>query len=465
MSAPRLSSSTLSAANAQQPAYDRAELRPAIVHLGLGAFARAHLAVYVDDLIAAGHTDRAIIGVSLRHSDVRDALMPQDGLYTLGTVDATGARPRVIGSVRQVLHAPSERTVVRAALASAEMVTVTVTEKGYCARPADGRLDVDHPDVVHDIAAPSSPRSVLGHLILSFDDRRRTASPGVNVLSLDNIPSNGVVLRNLVLELATLRDPSLAEWISGHVTFPCSMVDRMVPTTDERFRAAIRSQIGVDDAWPVRAEPFTQWVLESTPGLPMRLNEVGVQLVDDVAPWEALKLRVLNGLHTTAALFGLRHGLTTVDEVTADPAGRSLLDRVAAEIVPVVVPPSGVDTCAYARTTLQRFANPALGHRCEQIATDSSQKLPQRLLTTLRDRRARSLDSPAIMEVIALWGWSTLGVDHRGAPRTVADPLAARYAEIVATSQDSASRARALIGIEPIFGDLTGDPQLTAALS
>jgi fructuronate reductase len=285
------------------------------------------------------------------------------------------------------------------------------------------------------------------HLVLALADRRAADTPPPTVLSLDNLPANGRTLRGVVLELAGRTEPSLAEWIDAHVCFPCSMVDRIVPAlTDPTGRT-------------VRVEPYSQWVVErewSSPRPP--LEQVGVTIVDDVAPWETLKLRILNGMHTAAAHFGLRHGLATVDQVVANPDGRRLLERVAAETAEVLEPPPGVNVHEYIATTLHRFANSALGHQCAQIATDTSQKLPPRLLATVRLRLERGLPVDAMAEVLALWAWCTV---HR----PVRDPLAPRFAEIAATQAgDPHGIAAALLGLEPIFGDLAGNSELVAAV-
>jgi fructuronate reductase len=345
-------------------------------------------------------------------------------------------------------------------------VTVTVTEKGYCWAPATRRLDVEHPDVRHDIARPNEPLSLPGHLVLAASDRR-VHGRDLTVLSLDNLPSNGRTLQAVTLDLAAAIDPSLVPWITDHVRFPCSMVDRLVPATDDDVRAGVAAATGVEDAWPVRAERFSQWVVERDWAGPMPpLADVGVIVVDDVAPWELLKLRVLNGLHTSAAHLGLFHGFETVDRVVADPASRALLTRVAAEVTEVLVPPIGGDTAAYVATTMGRFANAGLGHRCAQIATDTSQKLPQRLLDTVRIRLDRDLPVDAIADVLALWAWSTLGRDHRGAPRQVQDPFAPTFAELAERhADDSDALAAALLSLEPIFGDLAGHAGLTTLVA
>ena len=461
MPAPRLADVTVAQARAEVPAYDRTRVRPSVVHIGLGAFARAHLCVYLDDLLTRNTPELGVLGVSLRHHDVATALVSQDGLYTLAVIDGERVLHRIIGSVLDVLHAPTRPMEVRAALAApgTSIVSATVTEKGYCWDPASHRLDADHPDVRHDTAGPATPRSLAGHLVRAAADRRASGTGGFTALSLDNLPSNGTTLRTVTLDLASLVDPTLVEWIEDNIAFPCSMVDRIVPATDDALRAEVATAIGVDDRWPVRAEPFSQWVIERAWAGPLPpLESVGVTLVDDVTPWETLKLRVLNALHTSAAHFGLFAGLDTVDQVVADPAGRALLTRVAADICAVLVPPTGVDPQAYVTTTLHRFANAGLGHRCAQIATDTSQKLPQRLLDTVRARRAAGLDAGAIAEVLALWAWSTRHPVH--------DPLAPTFAAIAARhGDDPAALVAALVALTPIFGDLAGDIQLGAAVT
>jgi fructuronate reductase len=458
----------MAGARADQPRYDRSTVTPGIVHLGLGAFSRAHLCVYVDELLARGQHHLGVVGVSLRNDDVPNALAPQDGLYTLAVIAGGHLEPRVVGSVIDVLHAPTRSAHLRTLLAAptTTLVTVTVTEKGYCWLPAARSLDPDHPDVVHDRSHPDAPRSLPGHLVRMAADRRESGRNGITVLSLDNLPSNGRTLRSVVRAFADLVDPTLTDWIDEHLRFPCSMVDRIVPATDERLRSAILTATGLDDASPVRAEPYSQWVVERDwAATPPDLEAVGVTLVDDVEPWERLKLRVVNGLHTCAAHVGLFHGIDTIDAVVAHPAGHTLLERVAAEVTEVLDVPAEFDLGAYVDTTFERFANTGLAHRCAQIATDTSQKLPQRLLDTLRLRLARGLGSPAILDTLALWAWSTLGVDHLGRTRAVHDPLGERFAAIAAAhAHEPVGVAAALFDIESIFGDLTANPTLVLAV-
>lgn len=469
MHRPRLSDATFQLATADRPGYDRGRVSSGVVHLGLGAFARGHLAVYLDDLLAAGHHRYGITGVSLRSGDITHALAPQDWLYTVGAVEGTTISPRVVASVLEVLHAPTQPARVRQVLAAraTSVISMTVTEKGYCTDSASKRLDLDHPDIRHDLRTPEHPRSLPGQLLLAARDRRDQGTGGATLLSLDNMPANGHTLHGALADLAAATDASLADWIEAHFRFPCSMVDRITPATDAAFRERVAELTGLDDAWPVKTEPYSQWVVErGWYGATPPLDEVGVSIVDDVAPWETMKLRILNGMHTAAAHYGLRHGLDTIDEVTASREGHGLLRRVAAEVTEVLTPPPGVDLPTYVAATLRRFANPALGHLCAQIATDTSQKLPQRLLDTVRLRLDRGLPIDGLAETIALWAWSTLGRDHTGAARTVNDPLAVEYAVIAARSSgDPAQLTAALLAMETIFGDLAGNPRLVGAVT
>ena len=465
---PRLSETTLRAAACRTPSYDRSAVGIGIVHLGLGAFSRAHLASHVDDLLSLGRRDLGIIGVSLRSSGVAEALGPQDGLYVRAIVEDDRIDTRIIGAIRGVLATSTGSARIRTALTAptTRLVTVTVTEKGYCLDASTGRLDTTHPDVLHDLASPDDPISLPGWIALAARLRRDEHGQGFTVASLDNLPANGRSLQRAVLDLAGESGSDLAAWVGEHVHFPCSMVDRMVPATDETLRARVRGLTGVDDALPVKTEPYSQWVLERSESAEFAsFADVGVTFVDDVRPWERTKLQVLNALHTTAALIGLRHGLETIAEVMHDDPGRTLILRVADELAGVVDPPTGLDLVAYVETTLHRFENRALHHRCAQIATDSSQKLPQRLLPPLSLRLERGLPVNALGEVLALWAWSTLGRDHRGSDRTVRDPLAETYRHIALHhATNPAGLLRALLGLRQVFGTLADDERLFAVV-
>ena len=476
----RLQPSALAAlpAAVERPSGERDSLACGIVHLGLGAFMRAHLAAFNDGALAEGG-DRAwgICGVSLRHADTRDALAPQQGLYTLALrdADAQGAprqHLRVIGCVHEVLVATEDPAAVLLRIASREarIVSLTVTEKGYCHDPASGALRLDHADIAHDLAHRAAPKSAIGFITHGLALRRARGLGGLTLLSLDNLPANGCVLRGLVLAFAgALGDAALVDWIDTRCSFSCSMVDRIVPSTTDADRGQISDALGVQDAWPVIAEPFIDWVLEDrfAAGRP---NWPGVRYVsghDDVAAWERLKLRMVNGAHSALAYLGVVAGWTTVDAAMAQPALRRYLDALLkGEVEPtlsgVAVPPD------YRERLLQRFANPALAHRCAQIAMDGSQKIPQRLLATLRDRLAEG--APIAHLALALAGWLHYlrGHDEAGQPYAIDDPLAPALQALLREAEalpDPRARADHLTRFAPVFGDLAGEPRLVAALA
>jgi fructuronate reductase len=462
----------------RQPRYDRAPLRPGIVHLGLGAFMRAHLAAYNDDALdRGGDAAWGICGVSLRHPDTRDALAPQQGLYTLALRDADehGAgrqQVRVIGGVCEMLVAPEDPGALLQRIASPEarIVSLTVTEKGYCHDPASGALRRDHPDIVHDLAHAAAPRSAIGFIVRGLALRRAGEAGGLTLLSLDNLPANGRVLRGLVLGFAeALGDPALVDWIAGHCSFPCSMVDRIVPRSTDADREAIGHALGLHDAWPVLAEPFIDWVLEDrfAAGRPAWPGVRYVAAEADVAAWERLKLRMVNGAHSALAYLGVVAGWKTVDAAMAQPALRAFLDAMLHSEVEPTLAGLAVPT-DYRQRLLQRFANPALAHRCAQIAMDGSQKIPQRLLATLRDRLAAG--APIDHLALALAGWLHFlrGHDEAGQPYPIDDPLAALLQALWREAQalpDAQARAEHLTRFAPVFGDLAGEPRLVAALA
>lgn len=451
----RLSTATLQIlpSNVRRPAASRP--MGGILHLGLGAFARAHLAEYTQDANETGE-NWGITGISLQRPDMRDALQPQDGLYTLAVLAPERPCYRVIDTVREVLVAPEDRRAVIARLASADtrIVSLTVTEKGYCHDPATGTLRFDHPDIVHDLAHPEAPRSSIGVLAAGLAARRRSALMPFTAMSCDNLPANGEVLRGLVLALAQRLDPGLAAWIGENGAFPCTMVDRIVPATTAADIAETEIALGVHDAAPVMAEPFRQWVIEDkfVTGRPCWQN-AGAQMVSDVAPFEFMKLRLLNGAHSTLAYLGYLAGHETVAQASIDPLLSRLLEMLWAEIIPTVPSPPGVDLNTYVQALLFRFRNPAIRHRTAQIAMDGSQKIPQRLLATIRDRlvQGRSIDVLALG--VAGWMRFVMGEDETGAAIEINDPLASDIRQRVASAgRVPAALVDELLGIKAIFG-------------
>ncbi|MBB1597578.1 mannitol dehydrogenase family protein [Achromobacter sp. UMC46] len=473
-----------------RPGYDRDGLRAGIVHLGLGAFARAHLAAVNEAALHAGADHGwGICGVSLRQADTRDALAPQGGLYALAlrSADAEG-KPRqqvaVIGCLLETLVAPEDPQAVLARIAHADtrIVSVTVTEKGYCHEPASGRLNLDHPDIVHDLGQPLAPRSAIGYLAWGLQQRRAAGRGPVTLMSLDNLPANGHLLRGLVLAFAGQVDRALADWIASSCAFPCSMVDRIVPRTTDDDRRDISDTLGVDDAWPVLAEPYLEWVVEDrfAAGRP-DWTAGGARFVAEAAPFETLKLRTVNGAHSALAYLSVMAGWATVDQAMAQPALKAYLAVLLRdEIMPTLPPLPGLDLAQYQARLLARYENPALKHQTRQIAMDGSQKLPQRLLDTVRARLAADLPIPGLALAVAAWLHCLRGVDQAGRRYEIQDPMAAVLARELALAEaaleQAAARAgagpaamlawtEALTGLVPVFGDLGQDPRFVRAVA
>ncbi len=469
---PRLSDRALGrlAPDITRPAYDRAAQKIGIVHLGIGAFHRAHQAAFVDERMAAGERDWAILGASLRAPDTRDALAPQDGLYTLAERDAEGERARIVGAVTRLLVAPESPADLLEAMTAPQVriVSLTVTEKGYCHDPATGELREDHPDIRHDLAAPGLPRSAPGFLVEALARRRAAGIPPFTVLCCDNLPANGKLLRRITGRLAGLRDAGLGHFIENEVAFPCTMVDRIVPATTPADREAVAVRLGLSDAWPVVTEPFRQWVIEDefTAGRP-RFEEAGAELVADAAPYEAMKLRLLNGSHSALAYLGYLAGHATVAEAMAAPGFapfiRGLMDH---EISPTLRVPARTDLAAYKAALLRRFSNPALQHRTLQIAMDGSQKIPQRLLATVHARLDDGAPITRLALALAAWMRFVSGTDEQGRAMDVRDPLAGRLRALAdAAGPSPEALVPALLGVREIFEPaLAADPRLAGAI-
>ena len=452
-----LSPSTLGtlSGGVDRPAYDRAEVTPGIVHLGIGAFHRAHMAVYVDELLAA-NPQWGIVGASLRRPDTKEALEPQDFLYTVAIRDASGTKCRIVGSILSVLDANREREalLVRMADPATRIVSLTVTEKGYCHDPATGELDENHPDIVHDIASPQDPVSAPGMIVAALERRRAKGIAPFTVMSCDNLPSNGRTTARIVGRLAELYAPSLGQWVRDKVAFPSTMVDRIVPATTDADRETITALTGLADAWPIVTEPFTQWVIEDSfcDGRPP-FETAGAEMVEDVEPYELMKLRMLNGSHSTLAYVGYLAGHQYVSEAIGDPAIRKLIHGLMTDEAMPTLPMPRADLERYRDALLARFANPALRHRTWQIAMDGTQKLPQRLLATIRDRLATRGTIARLSLGVAAWMRYVTGIDEQGAPIDVKDPLAARLRSIAdAAGRDAGRLADGLLEVSEVFG-------------
>lgn len=416
----RLTAHTPLPASAQTPDYDRAVQAAGIVHIGIGAFHRAHQAVYTDDAMRAGDRDWAIIGVSLRSADVAAQLNPQDGLYTVSAGSVAGSELRVVGAVRHVLVASDNPQAVVDAIAAptTHIVSFTVTEKGYLRRP-DGSLD---------LAAAIGGSSLYRFVAAGLAARKAAGLGGVTLLSCDNLAGNGGVLRRLMREYLAAYHPDLSAWFDGECTCPATMIDRIVPATTDADRAAVEAVLGVRDEGAVVTEGFSQWVIENDfAGLRPRWERGGAELVADVAPYETAKLRMLNGAHSALAYIGLGKGHEFVHQAIADPAIRPVIERLMRdEAAPTIDAAPGQDLSAYAAALLDRFANPALNHRLAQIAMDGSQKIPQRWLETLAWHQQRGARCPSIEAAIAAWVAFLRG-DH-----PIDDPLADKLRAAVA---------------------------------
>lgn len=452
------------------PAFNPADITCGIVHLGIGAFHRAHQAVYTDDVL---HRDPAwgIVGASLRSGATRDALDPQDCLYTVVTRSGEGDAARIIGGVREILVGREDPGTLLSRMTdpAIRIVSLTVTEKGYCHDPATGELDEDHDDIRHDLASPDVPRSAPGFVVEALNRRRQRGIPPFTVLSCDNLPSNGETAARIVCRMAALRDPDLGAFISGEVTFPSSMVDRIVPATTDDDRALVERMLGCRDEWPVMTEPFTQWVIEDrfSQGRPA-WEDAGAEMVSDVEPYERLKLRLLNGSHSTLAYLGSLAGFETVSEAMADAnmTGliRALMDK---EMTPTLQVPPAADIEGYKASLVERFRNPALQHRLAQIAMDGSQKIPQRLLSAARQRISAGEPINRITLAVAAWFRYLTGTDGAGNPYPVSDPLAPQIAARArGAGPDAGALTNGLLGLTDVFGhDLPANSAFVDAVS
>lgn len=401
--------------------YDRSRLVPSVVHIGPGVFHRAHQAVYSDDLLRAGATDAAIWAISLRSRAVADALAPDAFEYhVIEVADGAagdGARATRIGALLGVdtLAGDPEPALARLTHPAVRVVTITVTEHGYCAVRPGGPLELSRDEIVHDLASPTLPRSLPGLLVEALTRRRAVGIAPFAVVSCDNIAANGLAVARVVGELADARGGDLADWIRGNVDFPSTMVDRMVPTTSADEIARARS-LGIADAWPIVTEPFRQWVIEDQfPAGRPAWDAAGAELVADVSDHEQAKLRILNAAHSALAYWGLLAGHRYIWQAVADPVLRAAtIELVEREAIPTLATPHGWDLRAYAATVLDRFANRALPYTTAKVAGDGSQKLPVRVMPTVHANAAAGRPAPRCAHVLAAWAAVMAGPErHR----------------------------------------------------
>ena len=458
----------LSLKTAKGLAYDPSLIDIGIVHLGVGAFHRAHMADYTDAVLRSGDRRWGIMGASLRSPDTRDALAPQDYLYTIAESDEAGERCRVIGALRGVIVAPEnpQALIEAMCLPSVKIVSLTVTEKGYCHDPATGELNEQHPDIIHDLNHPERPRSALGFLVAALRSRKARGLPPFTVLCCDNLPENGRTVAKVVTKLASLNNAGLGRYVAENVAFPATMVDRIVPATTDADRARIAAATGPEDAWPVVTEAYNNWVVEDN--FPQGRPAWDATFVTDIKPFELMKLRLLNGAHSSMSYLGYLAGRETIADCMKDEALAAYVAHLMhVEVTPTLMVPPGADIESYKQALLRRFRNPGLRHRTWQIAMDGSQKLPQRLLGTIRDRLKAGAPFDALALGVAAWMRYVTGIDEKGQPIDVRDPLRDELrARAEVAGRDATKLATSLLAVENIFGrDLPANATFTITVT
>jgi fructuronate reductase len=458
----RLSRETLSSApgRVRLPSYNRSKTRIGFAHIGIGAFHRCHQAEYTEDALEAGADDRAEIGINLRPPSIEAQLAAQDGLYTRLLVEGDKVDARIVGSIRRVVDADDPAHAVDAlADPGIDVITMTVTEKGYCHIPASGEIDWSRPEIVDDLQRKSGRQSLPGFLV-DLLSRRMAAHSPVTLVSCDNIPGNGHILRTVVSSFAEAADARLADWIRDNVRFPSTMVDRIVPATRPQDLDRAEQLTGLRDEGAVVGEPFRQWVLEDDFNRPRpRWDIAGAEFVRDVEPYEFIKMRVLNACQSALSYLGALSGLGTTCDDVHDPLLRDFVRQmILAETADVLPHVSGMEVEPYLALTLSRLANPAIRHSNHQIATDGSQKINQRILQPLRDRMAKGLDSPLLEMSVAGWvAYLARSQPAFGSVWQANDPLMPFVADIARQSSgDIAAFTSLFIANRTIFGDTLG---------
>ncbi|RPH22081.1 fructuronate reductase [Buttiauxella warmboldiae] len=448
----------LLSAKAILPHYDRSQLVSRIVHLGFGAFHRAHQAVYADILAADHGSDWGYCEVNLIGGEQQIAdLKQQDNLYSVAEMSADAWHCRVVGVVKEAIHAQVDGLeAVFAAMTQPEVaiVSLTVTEKGYCHTPSTGTILLDHPLIAHDLANPQQPKSAPGVIVEALARRKAAGLPAFSVMSCDNMPENGHVTRNVIVAYAQALNPELAEWIKANVTFPSTMVDRIVPAATAETLEQVAQATGVVDPVAIACEPFRQWVIEDNfvAGRP-EWEKAGAELVKDVVPYEEMKLRMLNGSHSFLAYLGYLAGYQHISECMQDENYRRNAHALMLQEQAPTLQVQGVDLAKYADSLIARYTNPALRHRTWQIAMDGSQKLPQRWLDSIRWHLANGSKFDLLALGVAGWMRYVGGVDEQGNPIEISDPLLPAIQQAVAASKEGESRVKALLGLKTIFGD------------
>jgi len=451
-----------------KPAYDRAALKAGIVHFGVGGFHRAHQAMYLDRLMNEGEAlDWAICGVGVLPGDARmkEVMDRQDCLYTLVVKNPDGTREgRIIGSIIEYLFAPDNAEAVIEKMASEDIriVSLTVTEGGYNFHHVTGEFNAENPDIVHDLQAGAAPRTTFGLITEALSRRRARGLAPFTIMSCDNIQGNGDVARRMFVSYASLKDAELGSWVDGHVPFPNSMVDRITPVTTVEDRDAIEQALGVDDAWPVVCEPFEQWVLEDhfSLGRPP-FEKTGVQLVEDVEPYELMKLRLLNASHQGMCYLGYLAGYRYAHEVCQDPLfAQFLLDYMDKEATPTLQPVPGIDLADYKRTLIARFSNEHVRDTLARLCAESSDRIPKWLLPVIRINLENGGEIQRSTAIVASWARYDEGNDEQGQPIDVVDRL--KDTLMVAASRQR-EEPLSFISQRELFGDLIDNEEFVTA--
>lgn len=452
-----------------RPDYPREKLRTRMVHIGFGAFHRAHQAVCSDRLASEQGSDWGYCEVNLNSGELIQALKQQNCCYSVAEMSGDRMSLRVIGVVKEALHGKSDGIdAVIEALAQPDVaiVSMTVTEKGYCYEPSSGRLDLHHPAIVHDIANPEAPSSLPGIILAGIVRRRERGLAPFSVMSCDNMPENGRVTRNVVTGLAEKLDSDLAGWITENVTFPSTMVDRIVPAMTAETHAALREKLGCDDPVSVACEPFLQWVIEDNfvSGRP-EWEKAGAELVSDVLPYEEMKLRMLNGSHSFLAYLGYLAGYQHISDCMADEHYRQAARQLMMEEQAPTLH-ANVDLAAYADSLIARYENLAIKHRTGQIANDGTQKLPQRWLDSIRWHLQHGGSYRLLALGVAGWMRYVGGVDEQGEAIEIRDPMREQLAQRVAETPEGEARVAALLSIKAVFGeDLAAESAFVAQVT
>ncbi|WOH35737.1 mannitol dehydrogenase family protein [Thalassotalea fonticola] len=431
--------------------YDREPVNIGIVHFGPGAFHRAHQAVYTNELLLNGETDWGICEVSINSPSVRDALLPQDNLYTLAILDHSKSY-QIIGAIKEILVAPEDPALVieRLCQPQIKVVTLTITEKGYCLT-AQGGLDFANAGIVHDLENPTQPQTAIGFLVAGLLARYNKGMAPFVAISCDNVSDNGTRLKTAVIEFARTLDGNFAQWLTNEVKFPCTMVDSITPATNEMICASVAQQTGFKDNWPIQREQFSQWVIEDIPGVELPpWSTVGAILTTNVSGYELTKLRVLNCLHSTLAFIGSFTGLETVEQAIANPILKTFVESLLSEeIFPTLPTVDGLDKVSYGNSIIKRFQNPAICHLLAQIACDSSQKIPYRIIAIIEDNLAMGKNSTKLC--LSLAAWMRFVTDKVSTKQLIIDPLAEQLTTIAKLCNGSDADVERFLALEHVF--------------